>query len=69
MTEQKRQPITPLTLTEDQQNAIRSFAARMEASPEAVLRRAIGSYCANFSGERVASEDDTTNVTIFGGQP
>lgn len=69
MTKQKRQPITVLTLTEDQQNAIRSVAARMEASPEAVLKRAIGSYCAKFGGERVASEDDTTNVTIFGGQP
>lgn len=68
MTKQQRQPITPLTLTEDQQNAIRAVAARMEASPEAVLRRAIGSYCAKFSGERVASEDDTTNVTIFGGK-
>lgn len=69
MTKQKRQTITPLTLTEDQQNAIRAVAARMEASPEAVLKRAIGSYCAKFGGERVAIEDDTTNVTILGAQP
>lgn len=54
-----------LRLTEDQRTEILSVATRMNVSPESVLKRAIGSYCAKFGGDGPIEEPDETNVTLL----
>lgn len=59
--------VVGLHLTEDQQKAILSVASRMEASPESVLKRAIGSYCAKYGGAGLIEDQDVTNVVELRG--
>lgn len=56
-----------IDLTDDQLQQIEAVAKRMDASPENVLKRAIGSYCAKFGGDGPIKEDDLTNVVSIGG--
>lgn len=55
-----------LDLTDDQRQQIMAVADRMQASPENVLKRAIGSYCAKYGGDGPIGEPDETNVVKFG---
>lgn len=54
-----------LDLTDDQRQRIMAVASRMDASPENVLKRAIGSYCARFGGDGPIGEPDETNVVVL----
>lgn len=54
-----------LQLSGPQINLIMDVAARMGASPENVLKRAIGSYCAKFGGGGQRPDPDLTNIVAI----
>ncbi len=63
-----KMPAPPLTLSSAQIELIMRTAERMDASPENVLKRAIGSYCAKFGGDGQRPDPDLTNIVAIPSQ-